>query len=815
MSHILKKGQFTSFAKAVILSAGWALLPTIWLQITEYMMVGVPASFAGKFLLKWFISTFILWLLDILGSATRDRRLSPFTAVVDLCALLTAGVLCLWFDWSEVLGGIMVISAFSALYLALEQFLSESCNNLLTWLVRSFFSITAAMSIVLLTQMETRFSQEELYAALNVIILGVYYGILSLCRERIERRKRIDKLPTQKFKGHVWGVLVVGFVSLVFVATQQYQSSFNVTGTELYQGITPENPFLCGEVQPAQSMYEGKAIFQQLIAQIESRSDPGVLEYGVLSLATSDEKWLMLFKESILEEARMMRFTKPANSVKWTQHQAAQRIYFAMEINRQFPSLFSADEQLMLENWFNAINQRAQTAEWVDWLYAFALRKRPEGPYENQEHGAALLSLLELSGWADPSLTENNLDYITRENRGWDARFRNTDDVYAYQMEWLENAGHQAMIDRQIDAENAELSYQWLLYQALPDGAPLVYNYPFALSPASTAYAGAYLLENAELLWWAGQLLDYNNQHSEYFPQPMAGIQHPLDMVAQSPTVGSCLLYGDSGLPNQDDGIAPDKIIFRDGWASDSRYLLLNLRFSGWHRYKATNAVMLLYQQGPLIVEMLQGQNFSWMPQGRSIVRDKRVPRENLNGLQITRSGMSWILQQLTGVGGRWAQDPPHYAEVKRFETGLVQDLAYTRVSDWHGWDHDRWIYFRHNGEPVVVIDQARGPGSTQARLTWHPDSAQRIAENRFILREGENPVEIVMLPFSAGSIAWSEDTGIVYQEDSKGYLGVVSVFLFGDWTGAEIDLGQTELSIISASQSIDIPLPEEIAGTE
>ena len=76
------------------------------------------------------------------------------------------------------------------------------------------------------------------------------------------------------------------------------------------------------------------------------------------------------------------------------------------------------------------------------------------------------------------------------------------------------------------------------------------------------------------------------------FAQP--GAERPLDLAGESPHVGSCLLYGDSGLPTQVGPLAPDKIVFRDGWTPGAAYLLLNLRFSGWHRYKATNTITLL-----------------------------------------------------------------------------------------------------------------------------------------------------------------------------------------------------------------------------
>src|SRR4029079_3740940 len=129
-------------------------------------------------------------------------------------------------------------------------------------------------------------------------------------------------------------------------------------------------------------------------------------------------------------------------------------------------------------------------------------------------------------------------------------------------------------------------------------------------------------------------------------------------------------LYSDSGLPNQIGPLAPDKIVFRDGWRAANAYLLLNLRFTGWHRSEATNAVALVYQGERIVTDVLDAAPIRWLPVGRSLVRDKRIPRENLNSLLVENSGLSAVMDGLTGIGSQWAQDPPAYAEVLNFVTG-------------------------------------------------------------------------------------------------------------------------------------------------
>jgi len=260
-----------------------------------------------------------------------------------------------------------------------------------------------------------------------------------------------------------------------------------------------------------------------------------------------------------------------------------------------------------------------------------------------------------------------------------------------------------------------------------------------------------------------------------YKRQAQPGVEEPVPLEGRSPTEGSCLLYGDSGLPNQKGPLAPDKIVFRDGWGPEATYLLVNLRFTGWHRYKATGTVTLVYQGKALAADVLDGQPFSWLPVGRSLFRDKRIPRENLNGLVVAKTGMAAVLYTLTSAGGPWAQDPPYYAEVVAFETGEEMDRAHIRLTGWRGWHQDRWVYFYHNGGPVVVVDEARGPAGAGGAVAWHLPNAEATGNGHFRLGTRE-----VMIIKEVGSlrveILGNNVTDVVTLGQSE--LKVVALFL-------------------------------------
>ena len=405
-----------------------------------------------------------------------------------------------------------------------------------------------------------------------------------------------------------------------------------------------------------------------------------------------------------------------------TQYEAALRVYFYARMIEAQPALFSPGEAASIRQWFADINRRALTVEWVDWMYALAFSKWPEGPYENQENGAGLLAALEWSHLADPALSPANRDYLGRNRRGWEQRFRNTDDAIIYQPEWIANAYLQSLYWGQANARNERLSFDWLMLQWLPDGSAMGYNYPSAFSPAATELLAASLLGDAQHLWLAGRALD-GLEAANGNVGALPGMEQAPQGAGVPPSTGSCLMYGDSGLPNQLGPLAPDKIVFRDGWSGDSAYLLLNLRFTGWHRYKATNTVTLLYQQGALVSDEYRRLAVHLAAQGTQPLPRQAHPARGPERGPGAAHGFGAVIGSLTGLGGFWAQDPPHYATVEQFTPGTAFDTSSTLIGDWHGWHSgapcSSWTMGRRSCwiMPAVTAER-RWPGTRPAPVS-------------------------------------------------------------------------------------------------
>ena len=727
------------------------------------------------------------------------RYLWPWPGV--LGAVVGAGAALVYATSGATWAAGVVLGALYLLLLDLDVALASGRSIPWRWATRGLLSLAGGIAPVCIAQIESHFADEEFFVALQALALSLFCLLLLAARgllawqppQPARRGPRLDR------RWLATSLILLAFAGLG-VTVRAYQHSFYPPQAPAYAGISPETPFLCGEASADPQTFDGAEVFQRLLAQVESNPHKGPLEYCMLALGTGDQQWAQHFRDSLLGEATEERFTSPADSVKSVQYEAALRAYYLPRVHTAFPALFSDDDWALLRRWFATINHRALTVEWVDWMYALAFTKWPEGPYENQENGAGLLALLESEGLAAPDLSPANQDYLERNRRGWSTRFRNTDDAFIYQMAWINNAYFQSFHTGEAPGNNVQHSFEWLLLQALPDGAPLRYNHPDLVSQASFAYLGAHLLEDPRYVWWAGRALANAPAQGKYpFAQP--GAEHPSSLTGTSPTAGSCLLYGDSGLPNQAGPLAPDKLVLRDGWSENSTYVLLNLRFTGWHRYKATNTVTLLYQHRLLAADELDGERFAWLPVGRSVFRDKRVPRENLNGLLVERSGMSAILSALTGVGGPWAQDPPYYAEVVDFETNEARDWAQTRLANWRGWQHDRWIYLYHDGGPVVVVDQADGPPGSQGALAWHLTGEGIVEGRRVRLRGGDEPAEVLLVPLGPkGQIEAARgvdsDLRVTYHAPADGQMRVATLFLPGQWAGAEAGFDAAERTL-------------------
>jgi hypothetical protein len=647
-------------------------------------------------------------------------------------------------------------------------------------------SAAAGALPMIAVEIESEFAHEELFVAAQALLLALSWICLraSLGRARpgtFASGVRVDARALG-LAASLAGLAVLG------VAVARYQASFSDPNPPGFPGVSEEAPFLCGRVAPDAETFDGRDVLARLLARVAADPRRGAPEEGMLALSSGDLARARAFRSALLAEVAQELFSRRGDTKYW-QFEASLRAYYYPRVRDAFPGLFSREEERRVGAWFAGIDRHALSPGLDDAIYALAFRKTPEGPYENQENGAGLLALLDAGRLAAPELAAKNRAYLDRAPRGWEARFRNNDDSYGYQPEWIDNAYYRSLRSGSAPEQTARrsLSFEWLLLQAEPGGRPPDYNAAVPPALPGAAYLGAILTRDPALLWLAGRSVRAFERSGQTLPaQP--GVERPLDAIGVSPTAGSCLIYADSGLPNRRGPLAPDKIVLRDGWSETSRYLLWNLRFSGWHRYRATNAIVRVVADGATLAEERGGQPNAYLPLERRLFRDKRIPRENLNGLLVAPTGFAAALARLCGFGGPWAQDPPHFARVESFEAPDGGDASAAARTTWRGWTHRRRALLVSGG-PIVVVDDAEGPRGRRAALTWHLDGTP--AADRYRLAGGDG--ELVLL--SLGGRALVEiASGPPQRVDlvcrpaaADGRLRIASVFLTGPWRGAGV----------------------------
>ncbi len=708
----------------------------------------------------------------------------------------------------------LVFCVWLALTLTDFQYYDERRRNFIKKVFRWSNALFAGCIVpTMYTGILIRFSEEEFYLFAQAGLLCVYWMTLKILLSAQKPRLSSTSLShTQYLAAKIkTGTLLALNITLSLVGIHSYQNSFYSKTAPSYAPITEDRPFLCGTAQRSDQTYPAEQIYARFVRLVSSKPTKDIRDLGFLSLTTQDPSWARSFRLALLDEASHKLYTKPANSVKYGQYLASHRVYYYATIKERYSDLFDKNEEEIIQNWFADINRRALTVEWVDVAYALAFGFFPKGTYENQESGAGLIALLEHFGLSAPELHEKNLEYLTNI-RGWEWRFRNSDDAIVYQGEWLDNAYYQSLYApvSEKGLENLQKSFKWLLLQANPSGGPLVYNHIGGETFAAISLLGAHLTREPEFLWIAARSLDFLEKNNLY-PTPHPGNEYPSQGVGTSPIEGSCLIFGDSGLPTEKGPLAPDKVVFRSGWDEGDLYMLLNLRFSGWHGYKASNSIIVVNNGSDLLVEDLSAHPIKWLPTGRSLFRDKRIPRENLNGMVLEKTGLPMVLYQITGLGSPWAQDVPQYASVVRFETNDLYDLSTTVIENWHGWTHWRTIYFYRRGF-AVIIDHVEGNSPIKKAFSFHLFNV--IEDNALRYRtQGDFASQIIFVPLTENldilsTVRQSDDlTSVLFEADKNTpKLSLITVILGYEARHASITIQKESLSIQLKGERIEIP---------
>ncbi len=477
----------------------------------------------------------------------------------------------------------------------------------------------------------------------------------------------------------------------------------------------------------------------EIIEFIKRKKDLGLSELTALYVLTEDKQYALKVKEILLKEAEEGRFTNPAHSVKSQQFDAAKRAVSYLEVEK-IKELFSQKEKQEMVNWFKDIVNRIFSVEWVDYLYAVAFKRAPVGPYENQEIGAGALAVLaEIIEEEHPEIAKRARDFIDKHAVVWGGNFRNTDDSITYQSWWISNAFLVAKyrpMPEWSSNTNASDAFEWILKQWPPNGMALAYNDYHPANIADTMALGASLFHDRRYKWLAVKMLQQQDAGEDVgFPFYFGLVSWDDSLEPVRPSVGSSYLMGPGGLPHDPGPSMPDKIVFREGWEESSLYALLNLRYSGWHKYKATNSFVNITYGRPFVVEDFISKRHTWLPAGRSLYRDKKIDRIRLNGFQVGLEGYELLVHDILKIGTSWAQDPPRYAEVQYFQKTPGVEFSKTNLSKWRGWWNER-ISILLKDSYFAVFDKAERKKDGKVAISWHLKGSNKVERDTIHLNQ-------------------------------------------------------------------------------
>lgn len=580
-------------------------------------------------------------------------------------------------------------------------------------------------------------------------LIGSIFGLsISIALKTYEYSESKRSLSKSERAPIIFSLLLI-FLSLLYFTSFNYWGNMELNKAG-YTSDDENQTFKCNDLNSDPNKLPYSYSKNDIINFLENKFDKKIDTFAVLYLLSKDEKWSNEFKKIIIDDARNESYLGVSGSVKAWQYEVMLRAYYYDLISKDNPDIFKDAENDLILNWFKKINEGAYKTTWADHIYGFLFKRSPDGLYANQEIGAGMLSVLsDVLESKYPEISKENREYISEYGVGWKGNFRNPDDGIVYhQHVWMKNAYMMANFGGQEDylfSNNSRNSFEWVLLQWPPNGISLAYNSPLTYTPFDIMTLGAHLFDDGRYLWLSNNMLKNDMMRQDLNMDHNVGLEYwDETLIPVVPKTGSCYLSGTTGIASNPGPLKSDKIVLREGWNEDSLFALLNLRFSGWHSYKATNSFISVMYGEPFVVEKLELKNHSWLPKGKADHRDKKIDRTELNGFQIEKKGLQKIIYQITGLGNEWAQDPPRFAEVLTFNSTPIADYSITKISDWHGWDNTRTsVMVKGNDSFIVVFDQNKGKSDDKVAVNWHLKGEAEIGDQYVKLTNNNHSMNV------------------------------------------------------------------------
>jgi len=737
------------------------------------ILLAINSNFA--IILLTYVSVILFFTFII----TSFLKINLLKIIVSLALFLLFSLLYEYYVFKNITDGfLLVFILFTIPYLIilLAELFNQKQNSLKIRLFYFFISglLTIATSVLIFFLYFWKVTHTSIFEG-EIIIMGflltsliiilsfVNFLLIKYSKNHLFLWLNIGIDRRKKYSGILKYYIFSLFILIILCCVFMYITGLNQI-SEMGHISQNDEFYFCFEENNTESQKNllNKFVTRQDIAEIlKTQKEKDITVLATIYLLTNEEEWGRLFKEELINLAISGEFTGSTGGDKAKQIRAARRAMYYQEIKERNPALFSLPEKELIENWFEKVNWKIYDIELVDLVYGFFFKKIPDGPYENQENGVgSLAAISDVIKEANHSLYQKNIEYIDKFAIGFKNNFRNPDDNFYYQSLWLRNAYFLSKYDRKYyNLDNLQKSIEWMLLQYPSTGQSLFYNEPYKLSsfeasPLDVFVLAQYLTGDGRYKWISERIIDYINQHREKINfKEIYGLQFwDENLQSVKPKTELCFLQGSTGIAQKPGQLEPDKIVFREGWDEKNLYALLNLRFSGWHSYPASNALTTIIYKEPFVVDnLMQEYKFSLLHPTR-FYNDRKIDRINLNTFQLRSSGLQLMLHQLMGMPSIWRQDPPKFSSVDYFNSTKRVQYSRTSIENWYNWSHSRAIALKNDGF-FVVLDHAIGERENDTVVSWHLRGDNQISDMSIISKQKDT----TMLIFFPHPNSWYE----------------------------------------------------------
>ncbi|MDR2552257.1 MAG: hypothetical protein LBD31_03705, partial [Treponema sp.] len=446
-------------------------------------------------------------------------------------------------------------------------------------------------------------------------------------------------------------------------------------------------------------------------------------------------------------------------------------------------------EKEKIEDWFYA---RAQ----LMWRDRDSPAWKTYRPYDNQEIGIGVCTVLaELFKDRDPALTENFHALSDSRLVGWEKKNGNLDDTLFYtpvfcKVMWF--YAHYRGREDLLRLENCRASFENVLQQQPGNGIFMLYNWTQYGSAADMMALGASLFQDGRYKWMACRFiqerLEKRNRRQRYAcrnitTESLAAEYGPEGNKELEVVIAEELSRGDrydhvwEGLtdnifhlwyfwddslpperprnygialektagqgrwPHDPEPVLPDKVVFREGWAENDLFMIMNLW--GGQNSPAGETVSHRYPASNEIISLVCGEQF--LTQNiNQITRDVHIHRRELNAFCLKKN-REWLNAAQNGEGtfGVYPALNLYNAELRFFAAFPEVEASKSTLYDYHGWTNERTILYRR-GRYAAVFDQCFGPAEAEGGVRWHlqGETAERSADS-FALRLLESKIRV------------------------------------------------------------------------